>query len=329
MEQGETVSLRRRAEIRELEVSPLHWHSDFDHARLPLHNLDSVVDLRVLARLADNVQRDRCLCITFISQEYLGVGVRWIEAMRRLDVDNYVIIAGDSATHEFLKGVGVASIEARIDIRNISLSYRSPFGFTAKGLGINALKFPVVNALLKEGYDVVMSDADALWLQNPMPYFPLAIDVAFQRVVYFPRSIVVEWGFAACSGFVFFRSKPCVASFVDHCIREHRTVQSDQLALNLALLDADTCWPTPGASDRPVSQSNLQQDELNILFEAAARNSIVGRVNRYGFNVLALPHREFWRHSFVRCHRSEMVICHPNSPKNDQEKIEAFRHINP
>jgi hypothetical protein len=322
--QRKDMPQRARAEIRELATGPLHWDKGFNNVQLPLHNLGAVIDLHTLRELADNLQSDSSLGITFVSQEYLAVGVRWIEALNRLGLRNYLIIAGDSLTHKVLKDLGVVSIEARINIDDVSPEYRSPVGFTAKGLAMNALKFPVVRTLLNRGYDIVMSDADALWLQNPLRHFPPTVDIAFQRVVYFPKAIVAEWGFAACSGFVCCRAKPGVVSFLDDCIQEHRKVQSDQLALNLALLEADTHWPSHHVNGRPYGQSHLQQEDLRLLFETTARDSIVGSADRYGLAVLALPHHEFWRHSFVRCSQSEMVICHPNSPKDDKEKIKVL-----
>jgi hypothetical protein len=49
-----------------------------------------------------------------------------------------------------------------------------------------------------------------------------------------------------------------------------------------------------------------------------------GWTRRYGLDLLALPHHQFWRHSLVPATLSEMVVCHPNSPKDELGKIKIF-----
>ena len=62
-------------------------------------------------------------------------------------------------------------------------------------------------------------------------------------------------------------------------------------------------------------------------FVAGARVPIKGRLDRHGLELLALAHHEFWRHSLVPPSPSEMVICHPNSPKCDADKMKCFEEL--
>lgn len=284
------------------------------------------MDVGHLIQMANSVHKDGIVIITFISHEYLGVGLNWICSIKRLGLTNIIVICGDSETTKILKDDGIQCVEARINSCKLNADYRSPVGFTNKGLAMTALKFPIASALVKEGFSVVLSDADAVWLQDPTHH--LEADIAFQRVAYFPDTIARLWGFVACSGFVFFRHSADIIGFLQDCIREQLLIQSDQLALNLALLQADTFWTNPPSSFTTYSPDQDQHtSELLANFQEVARFPIRGLIGQYKLEVLALPHNQFWRHSWVAATHSEMVLCHPNSPKNDSGKIEVFKKL--
>jgi hypothetical protein len=308
------------ASIRAGAIAGYDWPAGMDAARAPLHDLASVLDVDSLRRQATHLQTDKQIAVTFISSEYLGVGRIWLAAMKHLGLSNYLVIAGDPQARDTLAGWGAPHVEARLLPRASSCDYVSRAGFSAKGLAMTALKFPVVRALLESGLDVVLSDADAMWLRDPVSH--LQADIAFQRVCYFPSPVADFWGFAACSGFVFVRASQGCVRLLDDCIQEQTAVQSDQLALNLALLEAGSTWDASAAeeSTRPLAANERLRND----FVAKSRVGIGGRIDRYGLKLLALPHHQFWRHAWVPAAADEMVICHPNSPKNDIEKQKSL-----
>jgi hypothetical protein len=319
-EQRELQNEVLRARVRALAVRNFQWGDGLQEVKKPLFDIGALVDLDILNRLAKQVQRNGIVIVTFISQEYLRVGLNWIEAMKRLKLTNFLVVAGDLKTCQILTDRDVTHIEARVGIGQTDSAYRSAAGFTEKGLAMTTLKFPIVSALLDDGYDVIMSDADAIWLRDPIPYMPGLADIAFQRVLYFPAPISQLWGFAACSGFAFFRHCAGTSGFVKDCIREQKKVQDDQLALNLALLDGVSSWQGFGATDQC-------HDDTQAKFVARAKVPIKGHLDRHGLELLALAHHEFWRHSLVPTSPSEMVICHPNSPKCDADKMKCFEEL--
>lgn len=314
------------ARVRESSLEGLLWDAASDGARKPLYDLNTVVDAEALAATATTNATERTIAVTFMSREYARVGLNWVEAMRRLGWSHYLVIAGDLQTRRALDALSVPCVEARVADGATDASYVSAVGFTRKGLAMTALKFPIVRALLRLGLSVIMSDADAVWLKNPMtPIASWDVDVAFQRVVYFPKAIASLWGFAACSGFVFFRSTPGTIALLEACVNEHRGVQDDQVALNLALLGAGTRWP----QSVPRSDTERCRNEADLIseFRRAARRAIRGRATKYGLDVMALPHHQFWRHDWLEADRCEMVICHPNTPKDDSEKMKRFKEL--
>jgi hypothetical protein len=317
---GGELNSRIRAEL----ARGFTWPASLMPVTRPLHDLSAVIDLRKLADVAAMVSDGNALAFTLISKEYLQTGFNWIQAMRRLGSGNFFIVAGDRLTYGLLTEQGIPTVLADIDETGFDVSFKSPDGFSTKGLAMIALKFPVVRFLVKSGHSVILSDADAIWLRDPMPYMQDA-DIAFQRIDYHPAAIARLWGFAACSGFVFFRHGTKTEAFLDRCIEEHKSFHCDQVAMNVALLQADPEWHCDhGNWIPPGSAVHQDRTKLRSAFASVVRSPIIGMPGQSGLRILALPHDKFWRHPWVTNALAEMVICHPNSPKDDAEKMKIF-----
>jgi hypothetical protein len=324
-DKGSLLDRAAKDRIRTLSAKDFRWTPDLEPVRQKWNDLASVIDPQTLERQAALVQRDRTVCVTFVSREYLRVGMYWLGAIHRLELSNVLVIAGDEPTSAALTARGVACVRADLGAEPGNSSYRSASGFTWKGFAMATLKLPVVRFLLAQGYDVVLSDVDALWLQDPLPHCRGLADIAFQRACYFPTALVQAWGLTVCSGFVYWRSAPGTIAFLDSCLNESRQVQDDQIALNLALVEADAVWPHlelgTGAS---AWHPGAALEDIRASFATMARRPLRGWTRRHGLDLLALPHHQFWRHSLVPATLSEMVVCHPNSPKDELGKIRTF-----
>jgi hypothetical protein len=313
-----------KARIRTELATRFIWPPPLMAATRPLRDLAAVMDTGKLLAVAATVHDNREIGFTIISKEYIQTGLNWVYAMRRLGLKNFLIVAGDQTTADILDELGVANVVANVDDQGFDASFVSHDGFSAKGLSMIALKFPVARVLLAHGYSVVFSDADAVWLNDPMPYVRDA-DVAFQRVVYHPAPIAPLWGFTACTGFVAFRHAPNTIAFLDQCIIEQQSFRCDQVSLNLAMLEAEPDWHCDHADwSLPAAGARHDRSSLEAAFGKCAQAPIWGRLRDGGVRVLALPHDKFWRHGWVTSALPEMVVCHPNSPKNDLEKMKIF-----
>jgi hypothetical protein len=312
------------ARVRAALASHFAWPDSVVSATEPLRDLSAVMDLDKLARLASLRNNGKELAFAIVSREYAETGLNWIRAMRRIGLDNFLIIAGDPTTAEMLDELGISNVLADIDESTFDPSFLSSTGFSAKGLAVSAFKFPVVRFLVQSGYSVVLSDADAVWLRDPLPYLRSS-DIAFQRIVYHPQDISMLWGFAACGGFVSFRYSTGCCAFLDRCVDENRLLFDDQVVLNLALLGGDPEWYCENADwALPAEDSDRSRSHLETAFRKWAKFAITGQLEDYGLRVTALPHDKFWRHGIVPNLVEQMVVCHPNSPKDDGEKIKLL-----
>lgn len=322
--QFEDLKNKARADLSALYSWPAHL---LDLA-VPLHDLESRLDLKQLSDVAAAVHQYREITFAIVSREYLCIGRNWVYAMRKIGLSNFFILAGDTDTAKAFDRMRVPNVLARIDESAFDPDFISSTGFTAKGLAVSAFKFPVTAFLVKSGYHVVMSDADAIWLKDATPHVRGA-DIAFQRIVYHPPELTSLWGFAACGGFISCRATDRGSAFIDHCIQEQRTIFCDQISINLALLAHNPVWQCdlPGWSI-PSPHVLIDRPQREAFFAQTISRPIVGILARARGIVLALPHDKFWRHPWVSMDRSIMVVCHPNSPKDDRDKIDLLRSLN-
>jgi hypothetical protein len=310
--------------IRAALTEPFIWPPSLMRLTTPLRDLSAVMDVGRLADMAAAISDTEEIVFTLISREYIETGLNWISAMRTLGMTNFLVIAGDEFTAKTLDDRKVPCVQAEIDDTEFDPSFVSHDGFSAKGLAMIALKFPVSRFLLRHGFSVVFSDADAVWLQNPMSYLR-GTDIAFQRVAHHPSQISSLWSFSACTGFVYFRNSDKTISFLDRCIQAHQSFRCDQVAMNIALLEGDPEWICDDA-DWKASAADVGYglDERLTLFTKLAQFPIRGALKPDRLQILALPHDKFWRHLSITPSVPDMVICHPNSPKDDLEKMKIF-----
>jgi hypothetical protein len=300
------------------------WPSSLLPVAQPLIDLSSRIDLDQLLRIVTRISTDREVTFAIVSKEYVHTGLNWIHAMQRLGLNNFLIVAGDTVTATMLNERGIPNILAVIDESTFDPSFVSTTGFSAKGLAVSAFKFPVAHFLVQSGYSVVLSDADAVWLRDPMPCLR-GSDLAFQRIVYHPPAIATQWGFAACGGFISFRSGEKSALFLDHCIQEQQILFCDQVAINLALLEGAPDWNCDHPDwIMPSNGARPKTADLEFAFGKCAQAPISGVLRKGGLSIQALPHDTFWRHGWVEHSMQEMIICHPNSPKDDLEKVKLL-----
>jgi Nucleotide-diphospho-sugar transferase len=313
-----------KARIRAELAGSFSWASSVLPVTRPLHDLGAMTDLNKLAEVAAAANNRKELFFTLVSKEYINTGLNWVYAIRRLGLSNFLVIAGDKVTYEQFDQLGVHVIHVDIDESKFDESFVSHVGFTAKGLAMIALKFPVTNFLLQCGYNVTFSDSDAVWLRDPTAYLQ-GTDIAFQRVAHHPPQISSLWSFAACTGFVFFRHSKEAITFMGQCITEHRSFYSDQVAMNLALLEANPDWVCEhGSWMPPGGDIRYDKDQRLATFAKLMQFPIIGQLRQSRLKALALPHDKFWRHLWVTASVPDMVICHPNSPKDDLEKMKIF-----
>lgn len=172
--------------------------------------------------------RSKQLIAVFANDAYRPVLQNWMAAMQRIGIRNYMVVALDRKLFCYLEARGVRTL------------YR-PCEPALGELWIHRLN--VISELLERGHDVIHSDADAVWLKNPLPYLDaLPHDMLFSQGTVWPPDVQEQWGFVLCCGFFMLRSNVRTRSFVRKLKARVRRDRDDQISCNRLLCETGTRW---------------------------------------------------------------------------------------
>lgn len=286
---------------------------------LPNEGVENEIDEGELRKVIGKIPKEKDLFLTLVSKEYLPIAYLWIQAVVKRQV-NFVIIACDDESYAKMLELKVRVCKASIKYVKSAEKIFSLTNFPINALQITRLKFRAVKILLSLKFRVVFLDLDAFLLKQ-FDSSQFDADIAFQRVVYFPKFIVQKWGFAACTGFLAFKPLDKVKNFIDDCVSLQSEYYSDQLVFNLALSEKDIQWSN-------LTTRAFVPEHLNTCivdnFKTIANENIIGKTGINNISVMALSAKRFWRNAVVEPDFSRMTLYHPNSPKFCFGKLQVF-----
>ncbi|CAM9760594.1 unnamed protein product [Ectocarpus sp. 12 AP-2014] len=285
----------------------------FSHARtaknvsldlLPWNPLPVILPQAVCADLVAWVppQSDPAIVMQVVSGPYVNVEsnfIYWMERKTSFTRNHLYLLCLDDDSRHF--------IESSMGIRCLPLSAFN----ISQNRQIWILRVRVVSCLVRAGYDVIMSDADALWLADPMKDFSLpgVVDssIVAARGMY-PFDLAKAWGVTICMGFVLFRgtaSRTAMGKFLSVMNALVLESMDDQIAVNMAARALGIVWDEEG--------SDMLYEESTGL-GVATIDSLTDEDNRL-FTVTLLPHSTYTR----MCNRTPVsnttVVAHCMSKK--------------
>jgi hypothetical protein len=305
-------------------IKGYQWPPELLHHTRVLDSFAGVIHTIALLKTISHYNKSEDIIVTLVSKEYLHVGKLWLSMIKRLNQKQYIVIAADAETAAFLNEMQVPNCCVSLQgLPEDKEGFVSPTGFTEKGLAISALKFPFVRFILEQGFHVLLLDIDALLLQPVSTEHFTGVDIAFQRIVYFPPQIAEVWGFAACGGCFWFRSSPNALNFINKAIDIQRLTYDDQIALNIALWESNITWT--GSETDEYIPFNKDRDERMLFFGSQGHKFFNGTAENPCIKVRALSPATFWRNDLLPFDSSQVVVFHPNSPKTEAGKLDVFR----
>lgn len=111
---------------------------------------------------------------------------------------------------------------------------------------------------------------------------------------------------------------------LDSCVEQHRNVQDDQIALNLALYGTKVRW---ARADSDPSCFALDSQRLERFCEQSDVDIVGQTMAPAGVRMLALSHSRFWRHDVAQFAHEDVFVCHPNSAKTAEDKRARLRAL--
>eukprot|EP00002_Diphylleia_rotans_P030537 TRINITY_DN6286_c0_g1_i2.p1 TRINITY_DN6286_c0_g1~~TRINITY_DN6286_c0_g1_i2.p1 ORF type:complete len:287 (-),score=32.92 TRINITY_DN6286_c0_g1_i2:148-1008(-) len=146
----------------------------------PTHRIDSSIDNahfeELLARIADPVTNS--VIITFTNSGFIELAYNWLHYVKSLNLTNYLIVCFDELACTKLEQYGE---------RNCYYNYSAgPLPTDSQGYGSpNYIK--LVNwkpkytlALIKRGYNILVTDVDTIWSRNPYHHLLRTCDLEIE-----------------------------------------------------------------------------------------------------------------------------------------------------
>lgn len=237
--------------------------------------------------------------IVFADSPYRAVIRNWIGYAQASGVVNIVIIALDEALATEMRESGIACVEL------------PPVG-SLEGLWI--IRARLFAALCRANVDFIHSDADAIWLRNPVERaFGFDVDISFSQGTVWPSDIAVQWGFVVCCGFFAVRGSLRTSKYFEAVASLTENENDDQIAANRVLDTTGVKWRLP-----EVRRIRSLNDQVFFTFDEPL----------FGYSealtAVLLPHYEFSRMPELP---NKVYVAHPLSAKTSISKINMLRQL--
>lgn len=236
------------------------------------------------------------IIIVFSNYNYLPVLKNWLEAVNRINVNNFLIISLDKKLHHYLQEKNIPSLlrPCELDLGKLWIH-----------------RIDVILELLEEGYDIIHSDADAVWLKDPQPYLnKLDQDMVFSQGTYWPLDVYEKWQFVLCCGFFYIKSNKNTLAFMKKLAKRVQSDKDDQVSCNRLLLEEGLHWEIPNDT------YELTFRDRNFL---CSDQCIFGKMDT--LSTVLLPHSKFQR---IAESSNDIYVKHLISEKNSDDIMEIL-----
>ena len=245
---------------------------DFQPAKIDFHlsELKTQVDINLLKRINSHNQKTRInlkpvkllgnykgtIIVAFSDINYWPAAQLWFQRMKTLNYDNVRMYALDKLAYKkmlaeidrgFMKPENVYFPTAE------TIKIKNKFKVKDRAGDLNKvwkMRVDVTRKLLKQGYSVLQSDIDSLWLKHvDLDTLPLNFDIIQSTAEKFPDHIVRQWGFALCGCLVLYRPTEATLKWWDLYTTKCRGCDDQRLTNDLYM---------------KLGMSWLETDELSV-----------------------------------------------------------------
>jgi hypothetical protein len=244
------------------------------------------------------------LVITFADSGYRPLLAIWLEQLKALKVRRVRVYALDAALLDWCRErqVDSSGIVWQGDLRDLWVQ-----------------RIAVFSALLASGEEFIHSDADAIWVRNPLEVGSARErdeDLVFSQGTIWPPEVYSRWGFVLCCGWFWARPTRGARQFFAALAPDVAASGDDQLSVNRVLAAAPMRWECGRGPDYrlPFNGKALS------CWTAPIRGTNLDA----SLSVALLPHCEFQRLPEAS---DRALVKHYLTPKNCEQKLLVFRRL--
>lgn len=259
------------------------------------------MDTNRLLQLANARKDNGMVILVFSDHRYTEVLLNWLVAQNRLGIRNYLIVSLDEDIHTFLEERGFPTFLSLLE----------------GTLGdLWAMRMNIFRTLCANKIDFIHSDADAIWLKNPIPEYFNGSDhhiIASQGTIW-PPDVLSAQGFVFCCGLFYIKSCPQTLSLLDDINLGVKKSGDDQVSFNRSTINCDIAWET----ESKHSYTLVYENQEFLCF----KDLISGQSGDQQLSFALLPH-----HLFQRLHMpgQDAFLKHLLSEKDSESKLNMFQ----
>ncbi len=171
------------------------------------------------------------IILVFANYDYRHVLNVWLNSIKKCGVTNYLIISLDREMQQYL-----TDNKTQTHLYNIDNDFAE--------IMIHRTEF--ILKVLNLGFNVIHSDADAIWCKDPQSdYFNFnQYDMVFSQGTIFPPEIHDKWGFVLCGGLYGIKPGKKTRQLIEKVLKDVRISKNDQRSFNRVLYDKNINWQT-------------------------------------------------------------------------------------
>jgi hypothetical protein len=173
---------------------------------------------------------DNYLIITTVNKNYLKIFDIWYHFFCKSQYSSILrVITLDKKSEKYISKKSIRTI----------YSGKSSYSFSK----IIQWRFEEIFKLLKQGKNIIQTDADAFWIDANLPIiinerYDIQTSIGFG----IPTTAVKTWGFSLCTGFMIIQSNNRIFEFMQDWLTECSKVKDDQVAFNNIFLKNNFSW---------------------------------------------------------------------------------------
>lgn len=246
------------------------------------------------------------IVVVFADIQYKDVVRNWHAAIKKLDITNYIVIALDIETFNHLTNHEITTFLLPFDNDNKLDNLSNLWVFRMSILTIILNKFNIIH-----------SDADAIWLKDPIPQYFLntPFDFVCSQGTIHPFDIYQRWGFVMCCGLFYVKSNQKTIDLFKNIYEKVIDDKDDQVALNRYFHNTlNVNWKISNLYLMPFNNNNIKCSETMIY-----DNSKI--------NAAILPQHLFQRLE-IDISPDTPYVKHILSIKNNESKFDTFEATN-
>jgi hypothetical protein len=177
----------------------------------------------------------------------------------------------------------------------------------------------IFNEIVQMDVNMIHSDADAIWLRNPLEeyFYKSDSDFVFSQGTIWPQDVKDNWEFVLCCGLFQARCTPVAKVIMGLMYRDiqNAVIKDDQVTVNRYLASLDIKWRSRNTYQVPIFGQYFK----------CSTDIMYGMADEIGLQIAVLPHALFQR---LHMKDEPAYVKHILSNKTNQSKKEMFIETN-